>query len=81
MHLTIFWVWSNIVLPNLLDDEGGDFDAMNTFSRFALNIISLYFIINEIPRAIRAKLRFFYSLENLLNIGSAVLIFYNTVIN
>ena len=77
INLAVFWYYSNIVLPNL-NDEDESFRSSRRFCLIVMNSLSVFFILNELP-IIYNNWRGYYDLERLASWINSILIVYNTV--
>ena len=77
-NLLIFWYWSNIVLPNTQLEQDDSFDTQSKICIVALNFISFYFILMEIPIIYRNWKREL-DIERLSNWIGAGLILWNSI--
>ena len=77
INLAVFWYYSNIVLPNL-NDEDDSFRSSRRFCLIIMNSISVFFILNELP-IIYNNWRREVDVERFANWIASILIVYNTV--
>ena len=77
-QLAVFWYWSNIVLPSIERDKD-TFEAQDDVCMVILTIICVYFLLNEIPKAIKKRGDYFFSLTNITNLVSVLLILINII--
>lgn len=78
VQLIFFWFWSNIVIVNI-EEGSDDFRLANRVLIVLINLISLYFLVGEVFKMCKQRLRYFTFLENLVQVTQILLILSNSI--
>ena len=77
-QLGLFWYWSNIILPNQVDDANYETNHNNWY-RILLIATASYLILHELTPLYQKKLMYFNSAPAIFNFVVPVMVIYNVL--